>query len=124
MDELFRLRKKSTDCLGELLEKNRLEKTTDEASLREGNMNKNRRDELFLLEKKNDKLFGLENPKNKTWRRQRNLKKTKKLEEDNFVFFSINGFLGLFKRLTGYCFISFIFLSNGLDTFNPFNGTR
>ena len=76
MDELFRLRKKSTDCLGELLEKNRLEKTTDEASLREGNMNKNRRDELFLLEKKNDRLFGLENPKNKTWRRQRNLKKT------------------------------------------------
>ena len=69
MDELFRLRKKLTDCLGELLEKNRLEKTMDVASLREENMNKNRRDELFLLEKKNDRLFGLENPKNKTWRR-------------------------------------------------------
>ena len=43
----FAWEKKSTNCLGELLEKNRLEKTTDEASLREDNVNKNRRDELF-----------------------------------------------------------------------------
>ena len=52
MDELFRFRKNSIDCLGELLEKNRLEKTMDEASLGEDNVNKNRRDELFQLEKK------------------------------------------------------------------------